>query len=115
MGYMSVFGTFLAMPEDVSPELVRQMIDEVGEEGVAAMERIPGLAAAVDQHASAIRDVIAGSGEQLSPQVLRDYLEGFTDAAIERGWWPGDDFDWETVRVIAVCALIRELHEHGRA
>ncbi|MCO6010116.1 DUF6401 family natural product biosynthesis protein [Actinoallomurus purpureus] len=97
------------MPEDASPELVRQMIDEVGEDGVAAIRRMPGLAAAVDQHAAAIRDVIAASGDELTPRVLRDYLEGFTDAAIERGWWPTDDFDWETVRVIAVCWLIREL------
>jgi Family of unknown function (DUF6401) len=108
---MSGFGTFLAMPDDLSARVVRQMIDEVGEEGVTAMGRMPGLAADVDQHAAAIRDVIAASGEELTPRVLRDYLDGFTDAAIERGWWPGDGFDWETVRVIAVCSLIRELRE----
>ncbi|MEV5750129.1 DUF6401 family natural product biosynthesis protein [Actinoallomurus sp. NPDC052308] len=99
------------MSEDVSRAVVRQMIDEVGEEGVTAMKRMPGLAAAVDQHTAAIRDIIAGSGQQLTPHVLREYLEGFTDAAIERGWWPGDEFDWETVRVVAVCSLIQELQE----
>ncbi|GAA0358383.1 DUF6401 family natural product biosynthesis protein [Actinoallomurus spadix] len=97
------------MPEDVARELVRQMIDEVGEDGVAAMGRLPGLAAAVDQHAAAIRDLVAGAGRELTPQFLREYLDEFTDAAIERGWWPDEAFDFETVRVIAICALIREL------
>ncbi|GAA4618569.1 hypothetical protein GCM10023195_83550 [Actinoallomurus liliacearum] len=87
------------------------MIGEVGEEGVAAMGRMPGLAAAVDQHAAAIRDIVAGSGQELTLRVLREYLEGFTDAAIERGWWPDEEFDWETIRVVAVCSLIQELQE----
>ncbi|WP_345366770.1 DUF6401 family natural product biosynthesis protein [Actinoallomurus liliacearum] len=99
------------MSEDVAREVVRQMIGEVGEEGVAAMGRMPGLAAAVDQHAAAIRDIVAGSGQELTLRVLREYLEGFTDAAIERGWWPDEEFDWETIRVVAVCSLIQELQE----
>jgi hypothetical protein len=101
------------MPEDVARELVRQMIDEVGEEGVAAMGRLPGLAAAVDQHAAAIRDLVEGSGRELTPPLLREYLDEFTDAAIERGWWPDETFDFETVRVIAICSLIRELERLG--
>ncbi|MEV5712069.1 DUF6401 family natural product biosynthesis protein [Actinoallomurus sp. NPDC052274] len=99
------------MSEDVAREVVRQMIDEVGEEGIAAMKRMPGLAAAVDQHAAAIRDLVAEAGQELTPRVLREYLENFTDAAIERGWWPAEEFDWETVRVVAVCSLIQELQE----
>lgn len=97
------------MSEDLTPDLVRQMIAEVGEDGIAEMVRNPGLAAAVDQHAAAVRDVITASGAAMTPGVLLDYLYGFTDAAIERGWWPADAFDWETTRVIAVCSVIREL------
>lgn len=85
------------------------MIREVGEAGAEQTGTRPGLAAAVDQHAAAVRDVIAASGDELTAEVLLDYLYGFTDAAVERGWWPEDDFDWETTRVIAVCSLLRDL------
>jgi hypothetical protein len=94
---------------EVSSEIVRQLIVEIGEAGIAEMGRDSGLAAAVDQHAAAVRDVIAASGDELVPSVLLDYLHGFTDAAIERGWWPTGDFDWETVRVVAVCWAMQEL------
>jgi hypothetical protein len=82
------------------------MIAEVGDAGIAEMSRDPGLAAAVEQHTMAVRDVIIASGDRPVPPVLFDYLHGFTDAAIERGWWPTGAFDWETVRVIAVYSLI---------
>jgi hypothetical protein len=94
---------------DVSVEIVRQLMVEIGEAGIAEMDRDPGLAAAVDQHAAAVRDVIAGAGDALVPSVVLDYLHGFTDAAVERGWWPTGDSDWETVRVIAVCSILRRL------
>jgi hypothetical protein len=93
---------------DVSSEIVRQLITEAGEAGIAEAGRDPGLASAVDQHAASVRDVIAMSDDELIPPVLIDYLHGFTDAAVERGWWPTGELDWETVRVIAVCRLIRE-------
>jgi Family of unknown function (DUF6401) len=94
---------------DVSSEIVRQFVLQAGEAGIAKAGRAPGLAAAVDQHAAAVRDVILRSDHELTPRVLLDYLHGFTDAAVERGWWPADEYDWETTRVIAVCRLIREL------
>jgi hypothetical protein len=81
---------------------------EVGDEGVARMRRTPGLAAAVDQHAAAVRDVITASGDEPVADVLLDYVRGFTEAAVERGWWPTGEFDWETVRVIAVYSLLRQ-------
>jgi hypothetical protein len=97
---------------EASSEIVHQLIAEIGDAGIARMRRDPGLAAAVDQHSAAVRDVITASGELPVSEVLLDYVHGFTDAAIERGWWPADDFDqvpldWETVRVIAVYALMR--------
>jgi Family of unknown function (DUF6401) len=97
---------------EASSEIVHQLIAEIGDAGIARMRRDPGLAAAVDQHSAAVRDVITASGEVPVSEILLDYVHGFTDAAIERGWWPADDFeheplDWETVRVIAVHALMR--------
>jgi Family of unknown function (DUF6401) len=84
-----------------------QVISDVGEAGVTRMRDDPGLAAAVDQHAAAVRDIIAATDQEPTPAVLLDYLHGFADAALERGWWPTGDLDWETVRVIAVCFLSR--------
>lgn len=92
---------------DASSDLLLQLIAEIGETGIAEMHRDPGLAAAVDQHTAAVRDVIQTSGNQPLAEVLHDYVQGFAEAAIERGWWPDGGFDWETVRVIAVCSLIR--------
>ena len=97
--------TFLAMSE-ASSEIVHQLIAEIGDAGIEEMRRAPGLAAAVDQHTSAVRDVIKASGDEPVTEVLLDYVHGFTDAAIERGWWPTGDYDWETVRVIAVYSLL---------
>jgi hypothetical protein len=91
---------------EASSEIVHQLIAEVGDAGIEEMRRRPGLAAAVDQHSAAVRDVISASGENPVSTVLRDYVHGFTDAAIGRGWWPTGEYDWETVRVIAVYSLL---------
>jgi hypothetical protein len=99
--------TFLAVSE-ASSEIVHQLIAEVGDAGIEEMRRAPGLAAAVDQHMAAVKDVIRASGDDPVAEVLIDYVHGFTDAAIERGWWPSDEFDWERIRVIAVYALLRK-------
>lgn len=94
---------------DASPELVFQLITEIGAAGITRMRRDPGLAAAVDQHVAAVRDVLGESGDgEPAAEILLDYVHGFTDAALERGWWPEGDFDWETVRVIAAYSLLRE-------
>src|ERR1700737_2226738 len=95
---------FAGMSGDLS-EMLRVLIQDIGEAGVAKMASDPSLAAAVDQHAAAIRDVITGSGGELHEAALLDYLHGFADTALEQGWWPGDEYDWQLVRVIAVCKL----------
>src|SRR4051794_13520955 len=91
----------------MSDASLRQMIVDVGAAGVARMRDDPRLAAAVDQHAAAVRDIIAASGQEPTREAFTDYLHGFADAALERGWWPDGDLDWETVRLIAVCFLNR--------
>ncbi len=93
---------------EASSEIVHQLVAEIGDAGIATMREDPGLAAAVDQHAAAVRDVITASGDEPVAEVLLDYVRGFTDAAIERGWWPAGGFDWETLRVIAVYSLLRK-------
>lgn len=90
------------MPSDLSEEM-RVLIRDIGDAGVEQMESAPGLAAAVDQHVAAVRDAVEASGES-----LMDYLQSFTDSAFERGWWPDDTHDWEFVRVVAVCWMMRQ-------
>jgi hypothetical protein len=87
--------------------ILRRLIRDIGEAGVAKMEADPGLAAAVDQHAAAVRVVFTRSGGELHEAALMEYLHGFTDTALEQGWWPGEEYDWQLVRVIAVCSLVR--------
>lgn len=66
----------------------------------------PGLVAAVDQHAAAVRDVV--HGHRSLREALSDYVLGFTDALHEMGWLAHEGYDFATVRLIAVCHFMRE-------
>lgn len=79
------------------------------EAGLLGLAAVPGLLAEADQHAAAVRDVIIGSGQQLDRTSLQDYLRGFIEVAVEKGWWPGEEFDWELLRATAVLREIRTL------
>jgi hypothetical protein len=82
----------------------------------------PGLVAAVDQHAAAVRDVLApeprsgagsGSGSGSATGAVRradlaDYVLGFTDWLSEIDWSEPVGHDFATLRLTAVCRLIRE-------
>ncbi|MGK5551719.1 DUF6401 family natural product biosynthesis protein [Actinomadura kijaniata] len=88
---------------DLSEEL-GLLVRDIGEAGVAEMACSPGLAAAVDQHVAALRDLLPDTG----PESLMGYLEGFADEAFQRGWWPDSTRDWEFIRIVAVCWLMRQ-------
>ena len=93
------------MDGDLSEEL-SLLVRDIGDAGVAEMAGAPGLAAAVDQHVAAVRDQM---GARRPPQdALMDYLHGFAEDAFRRGWWPGSTRDWEFVRIVAVCWMMRE-------
>ncbi|MFI8827032.1 DUF6401 family natural product biosynthesis protein [Streptomyces sp. NPDC053431] len=73
----------------------------------------PGLVAAVDQHAAAVCDALVPA--QRSPQArtvqredLADYVLGFTDRLAEVSWVEPAGHDFATLRLTAVCWLIRE-------
>ncbi|MEU5875980.1 DUF6401 family natural product biosynthesis protein [Spirillospora sp. NPDC047279] len=93
------------MDGDMSEEL-GLLVRDIGDAGVAEMSGTPGLAAAVDQHVAAVRDDIGA--HRPHPDVLMDYLHGFAEDAFRRGWWPGSTRDWEFVRIVAVCWMMRE-------
>ncbi|MBT2368805.1 hypothetical protein J7E88_26590 [Streptomyces sp. ISL-10] len=84
----------------------------------------PGLVAAVDQHAAAVRDLLvtlvpgqrrAGSPprreerfDKVRREDLADYVLGFTDWLTEIDWLEPVGYDFATLRLTAVCWLIRE-------
>lgn len=67
------------------------------------LDREPGLLAAVDQHAAAVRDAIP-----LEPGHLADYLLGFLDELHEQGWRPSDPEPFPVLRLMAVCWLAEQ-------
>ncbi|MFF0433015.1 DUF6401 family natural product biosynthesis protein [Streptomyces sp. NPDC004327] len=77
----------------------------------------PGLVAAVDQHAAAVCDALipVQRGPQALPRArtvgreeLADYVLGFTDRLTEVDWVEPVGHDFATLRLTAVCWLIRE-------
>ena len=72
----------------------------------------PGLGAAVDQHAAAVRDAVREhaneDGHGSLRESLADYVLGFTDALREIGWFPHEGYDFATLRLVAVCHFMRE-------
>ncbi|MEU1688826.1 DUF6401 family natural product biosynthesis protein [Micromonospora sp. NPDC005707] len=87
----------------------------VGTTGLAAAAANPGLLAAVDQHAAAVRDSLDGDRRLLTVAALAGYAEGVRDAAREHGWQPPvepvdwSEPDWLLTRLLAVCLLTRAL------
>ncbi len=89
-----------------------QWARHLGASGSAAMQELPGLLAAVDQHAAEVRDAIADRTGRLHPVTLAAYADGVADGARARGWTPAerDTADWArgswaSVRLLAVCVL----------
>ncbi|GGU92631.1 hypothetical protein GCM10010275_32250 [Streptomyces litmocidini] len=73
----------------------------------------PGLVAAVDQHAAAVCDALIPprrdpEGRTVRREELADYVLGFTDWLSEVDWTEPLGHDFATLRLTAVCWLIRE-------
>ena len=100
--------------------LLDRLHDQVGG-GLVAAANVPGLAAAVDQHAAAVRDILSfgvESGPSVARQVLlAGYAQGVLDHVRERGEQlrvPADAdgwamADWICLRLASVCALADDL------
>jgi hypothetical protein len=100
----SVLGDFL---HDLP---LRRLASEVTRAGQTAMRRRPHLVAAVDQHAAAVRDMLATDERGMHPTAVFDYLRGFLEGARERGWYPavGVFDEWEDIRLLACCQMARQ-------
>jgi hypothetical protein len=76
----------------------------------------PGLLAAIDQHAAAVCDTLSlDQSEVLLPvqrtvgrEELSDYVLGFSDVLAETGWQEPVGYDFATLRLTAICWLVRE-------
>lgn len=100
--------------------LLDRLHDQVGA-GLVAAATVPGLAAVIDQHAAAVRDILSAgveTGAAVAGSVLlAGYAQGVLDHVRERGGQlrvPTDAAgwvraDWFSMRLVAVCALARNL------
>lgn len=101
--------------------MLDRLQEQVGAAGLLAAAAIPGLGAVVDQHAAAVRDILTfgvESGAVVAGSVLlAGYAQGVLDHLRETGRpvrVPADAIgwlhaDWVSVRLLAVCALARDL------
>jgi len=95
---------------------------QLGAAGLLAAAAVPGLAAVLDQHTAAVRDILTHgvqSGAAVGAEVLlAGYAQGVQDHVRERGLTlsiPADtagwrEVSWYHVRLLAVCALARKPH-----
>jgi hypothetical protein len=91
--------------------------EQFGAAGLLAAAAMPGLAAAIDQHSAAVRDILTygveGSAAVAGAVLLAGYARGLLDEATAQGRRPTapDDAggwasaDWVSLRLLAVCAL----------
>ena len=104
-----------------------RLYEQLGAAGLVAAATAPGLAAVVDQHAAAVRDILTlgvESGAAVAGVVLlAGYAQGVQDYVRERGWQlsiPADTAGWRQaswyhVRLLAVCALAKNLRSSSPA
>jgi hypothetical protein len=68
--------------------MVLRLAGEAGQLSLALTASSDGARASVDQHAAQVRDALARRGRAVTTAALLSYAQGFTEAAIARGWWP---------------------------
>jgi hypothetical protein len=125
---MPCLGTVVAVSPEVS-EVSLRLAGRVGACGLSASAGLPGMLAAVDQHAAEVRDALAPrkhpgpgpgggtrdlaagrTGRGPAVHALLGYARGFIEAAMGRGWLPlpGVAADWESLRLAAICQLMKQ-------
>jgi hypothetical protein len=109
-----------ALAEWRAQRWLARLMDQVGTPGLAAAVTMPGVAAVVDQHAAAVRDIlllgVEGSAVTAGVVLLAAYARGLLDqvgtdlagvAVDGAGRWP--QADWLTLRLLGVCELARSV------
>ncbi|HEV7898967.1 MAG TPA: DUF6401 family natural product biosynthesis protein [Planosporangium sp.] len=90
--------------------MLRDLMTVLGANGLAVAGHLPGLLAAVDQHAAEVRDALGDGRAAPSTVALAGYAEGLIHAAEETGWELPEPIDWaradwRAARLLAICAL----------
>jgi hypothetical protein len=89
-----------------------ELMARVGVDGLVAALRAPGLLAAIDQHAAAVRNTVRAAGRPVDAVSLAEYARSVLAVAHRCGRtlpdpdavdWPRAD--WLLLRLVAVCAL----------
>jgi hypothetical protein len=112
-----MFGFLSSWAEVSARRMLAHLDTRIGGPGMAAAASRPGLAAAVDQHAAAIRDILTAGidgATSLGIIPLAGYARGLLDHARSQGRPVGAGWtspDWLTTRLLAVCDLARRLSE----
>ncbi|GLY47408.1 DUF6401 family natural product biosynthesis protein [Lentzea sp. NBRC 102530] len=87
------------------------MSARIGVAGWAAPALTPALAAEVDQHAAAVRDIlligVEGAGAVGAVVLLASYGRGLLDHVLDADWTPTS---WVGLRLRAICELAH-LHD----
>jgi uncharacterized protein DUF6401 len=111
--------------EHSARRFLARLTEQVGTAGLAAAAAAPALLATIDQHAAAVRDIVAfgveGSAVVAGAVLLAGYARGLVDHAKEQGWLfrkPDSTAnwfhaDWLTMRLVGVCALARSVDQPG--
>ena len=109
-----MFGLVPTLAELSARRGLARLHDSLGRPGMAAAAALPALTAVVDQHAAAVRDILAvgvdSSVTVAGVILLAGYARGLLDQARELGWRPQLPADWAradwlTVRLLAICSL----------
>ena len=90
-----------------------QLMARVGVDGLVAAMRLPGLLAAVDQHAATVRETIRASGRDVDVVSLAGYARSVLAVLGRHGRSLPDDpatIDWSRadgslLRLVAVCLI----------
>ncbi|GAB1509352.1 DUF6401 family natural product biosynthesis protein [Actinophytocola sp. KF-1] len=100
---------------------LERLHEQLGTAGLVAAASVPGLAAVLDQHSAAVRDILTTGVEAgatvAGAVLLAGYAQGIQDHIRERGLTlriPVDVTEWRTaswfhVRLLAVCSLARNV------
>lgn len=118
-----MFGVTAGWAELSARRTLCELHEQLGAAGLGTAAVLPGLAAAVDQHSAAVRDVLTlgveGAATVAGVVLLAGYARGLLDQARELGWrlrvpaeiegW--QRLDWLTSRLLAVCDLAARVDE----
>lgn len=98
------------MREHSALRWIADLSDRIGVAGWTTLALTPALAAQVDQHGAAVRDIlllgVEGAGAVGAVVLLAAYGRGLLDSAVEAGEpWRGEVSSWLGARLLAVCQL----------